>query len=67
MKENRDVRIEELDNGYIVRLDWEWQERPKDEVGPVDRKLIFLSLDEALSAVTAFLARPVEVALAESK
>ncbi len=49
MSERKEVRIDEVEGGYIVNLEYAWKERPKDEKVPEDRRIITSSLNKALA------------------
>lgn len=67
MTERREIYIEELDEGFIVRLDWRYMERSRGAFEPRDRKVIAATLDEAFEAAQKFMSDPVELALVNSK
>ena len=54
-QERKEVRIEEVDGGYIVDLDHVWRDRVKGEEKPEDRRFISASLPEILERVQKHL------------
>ncbi len=67
MSEKREITIEELDEGYVVRLDWQYMDRPRGTFSPMDRKVIAATLDEAVGFAKDFMAEPAALALTKSK
>ena len=56
MAEKKQIRIREVENGFIVDLDYRYKERPEGEVPPDDVEFVTTSLELALNRAAAFLA-----------
>ncbi len=67
MSERREVMIEELDRGFVIRLDWRYVERSHGTLEPRDRKVIAHTAEEAFEIATDFMMKPMAAALSESK
>jgi len=53
--EKKEVNIEEMEGGYLVRLDFVWRDRADGEKIPRDRRVLARTLDEALSLASEHL------------
>jgi hypothetical protein len=55
MAELKTARIETVEGGYIVDLDFAWRDRPESEVQPAGRRLVVTTLTEALILMESHL------------